>query len=409
VRSHGIRREPAAFPGRAYALAALGFHIAFLPLFNFVLPRRVEALFGADAGVRLSEILIVGAITASLANIAAGGIGDRIMRVRGSRRELLALSAILLSGTYVGFSLASNALELTGAMIAFQIALNLGLSPLNAMLADQGAARGRMAGVLNAALPLSALAASALAFIFPADTSLVFWAIGGLSLILILPLATRPTTQAATSGGENPPAAAGPVPKGTKADLILLWLARLLVQFGAGFLLTYLFLFVSTPSGADVPLTEIEASRLVGWMTFFGAILAILGAIASGGLSEKLGRKKTLLIVSALLIAASLALISASANVLVLISAFALFQFALACFLTLHTAATGEMLLAHPDRGALLGLMNLANTLPLIGLPGLTLLLLNRGEADSFGDILAICALASAAAALCLAPIRRLR
>ena len=89
----------AGFPGRAYALAALGFHIAFLPLFNFVLPRRVEALFGAEAGVRLSEILIIGAITASLANIAAGWIGDRIMRVRGSRRELLALSAILLAGT----------------------------------------------------------------------------------------------------------------------------------------------------------------------------------------------------------------------------------------------------------------------------------------------------------------------
>jgi len=206
----------------------------------------------------------------------------------------------------------------------------------------------------------------------------------------------------------DPPTAPGPVSKGTRADLILLWMARLLVQFGAGFLLTYLFLFVSTPSGADAPLAEIEASRQVGWMTFFGAILAILGAIGSGRLSEKLGRRKTLLIVSALLIAASLALISARANVLVLISAFALFQFALACFLTLHAAATGEMLLAHPDRGALLGLMNLANTLPLIGLPALTLLLLKRGETGSFGDVLAICALASAAAALCLAPIRRL-
>ena len=390
----------AGFPGRAYALAALGFHIAFLPLFNFVLPRRVEALFGAEAGVRLSEILIIGAITASLANIAAGWIGDRIMRVRGSRRELLALSAILLSGTYVGFSLASNALELTAAMVAFQIALNLGLSPLNAMLADQGAARGRMAGVLNAALPLSALAASALAFMFPTDSALTFWSIGGLLLVFILPLAIRPTRHASDPEAANTPTAPGLASKGTRADLILLWLARLLV---------YLFLFVSTPSGADAPLTEIEASRRVGWMTFFGAILAILGAIGSGRLSEKLGRKKTLLIVSALLIAASLALISARANVLVLISAFALFQFALACFLTLHTAATGEMLLAHPDRGALLGLMNLANTLPLIGLPGLTLLLLKRGEAGSFGDVLAICAFASAAAALCLAPIRRLR
>ena len=399
----------AGFPGRAYALAALGFHIAFLPLFNFVLPRRVEALFGAEAGVRLSEILIIGAITASLANIAAGWIGDRIMRVRGSRRELLALSAIMLAGTYVGFSLAGTALELTAAMVAFQIALNLGLSPLNAMLADQGAARGRMAGVLNAALPLSALAASALAFMFPTDSALTFWSIGGLLLVFILPLAIRPTRHASDPEAANTPTAPGLASKGTRADLILLWLARLLVQFGAGFLLTYLFLFVSTPSGADAPLTEIEASRRVGWMTFFGASLAILGAIGSGRLSEKLGRKKTLLIVSALLIAASLALISARANVLVLISAFALFQFALACFLTLHTAATGEMLLAHPDRGALLGLMNLANTLPLIGLPGLTLLLLKRGEAGSFGDVLAICAFASAAAALCLAPIRRLR
>ena len=60
-----------------YPLAYLAIHVSFIPLFALLLPRKVELLAGSDSLSVLSWILLLGAITASIAHIGAGHLGDR--------------------------------------------------------------------------------------------------------------------------------------------------------------------------------------------------------------------------------------------------------------------------------------------------------------------------------------------
>lgn len=91
---------------RLYLLAVVGLHMAFMPVFVLLLPRRTNTLFGPDAASALSWLLLAGAVTASIANIAAGFLGDRWVKHRGSRRSLIGvgLAALICSYGFMAFA-----------------------------------------------------------------------------------------------------------------------------------------------------------------------------------------------------------------------------------------------------------------------------------------------------------------
>ncbi len=366
-------------PSRLFILAIFGMHIAFMPLLVLLLPRRIESLFGSDAATVLSWLLLVGAVTASIANIAAGHLGDRWLKRHGNRRGLIAIGLVVLIFSFLPLTLATRPTSLIVAIIAFQIGLNLAFSPTMALLTDHVPVvqKGVIAGLIGAALPLSALGTTVLASVFPVDANMAFFASAAFVLICVAPLLVHwgfePVSQLDASRDYSMKRHSS----GSFRSLALLWLARLLVQLSASFVLLYLFLHVVGLSAQNAAWHGESATDIVSIISLVAASVAVPTAVFAGRLSDRLTARQTMMIGAALLLSLSLYLLGSNPAPWTFGIAFTLFQMGLAAYLSVDTALVAQLISHHPKRGRIIGIMNLTNTLPTILAPLITLQLLS--------------------------------
>lgn len=392
-----------------YVLAVIGLHMAFMPLLVLLLPRRVEALFGPLAGSVLSQILLVGAVTAGLAHIAAGHLGDRWVRARGHRRGLIGIGLAAVTVSYALLASASDYVDLLIAILAFQVSLNLCLSPTMALLADHvgDGQKGAVGGWLGAALPLSTLGAGIIGLLFRQDSSLAFLVIAGLVIAMVAPLliwwrlapvAPQPNSEPARSGksdAEIPP------------TLALLWLARLVVQTAGSFLLFYLFLFVSALVSSDPAWAGRDPTLDLAGLSVVGAAAATIGAIGSGVLSDRLGSRRGPMAVAALALGAALLLLATAPAPLPMAAGLALFQFGLCAYLAVDMAWVAALVARSPRRGAILGIMNLSNTIPALIAPLFAWAMLGAGGLQALlSTAFAVCGILAIVTALAVSRLR---
>ncbi len=363
----------------SYGLALFGAHLAFMPLLVLLLPRRVEALADGNAATALSQILLTGALVASVANIGAGNLSDRWMRRHGNRRVPLVLGAALTLASYVWLAMAGSLAGLTAAVIAFQLSVNAMLSPLSALLTDHfpHGEKGRISGLANAALPLSSAAVAPLVWLFPGDNPGAFLLTGALAVACIAPLVVLWPFAGAVDQLPTPALPAAPPVSSRRRDFTLAWIARFVVQLGAAFMIGYLYVFVGAHSTqADGPGAEAETARRIAALALFATLFATVSALACGRLSDGLGRRRLPLAIAAICAGLSLGMLGSDPGWFMFLAAYTVFHAALAGFLAIDTALVAEMVTAHPRRAALLGIMNLTNTLPAVLAPGIALLVL---------------------------------
>lgn len=395
----------------SYGLALFGVHLAFMPLLVLLLPRRVELLAGSDAATALSWILLFGALAASVSNIAAGVFSDRWLERNGSRRGPVILGLAMLAVGYLGLAAATSLVVLTAAIIAFQVGLNATMSPVSALLTDYipNAEKGRIAGLANAALPLSSAAIAPLAWVFPRDSSAAFLLVGAIAVACCIPLVALWPFRLAVQAAPALPLT-DPISSAVRRDFALAWLARMLIQLGAAFIIGYLYVFVMARFGAtQAPAAASVGSRL-GVLSLAATAIATLSALASGQISDRLGARRLPLAIAAIVAGLALAVLGALPGWIPFIAAYALFHAALAGFLALDTALVAEMLAAHPRRAALLGVMNLTNTVPAVLAPGIALFVLERDPmVAALAETLTICAIGCGIAALAVVCIRSVR
>ena len=409
--------EGAAQPGRGerlYALSYLGAQLGFMPLFMLLLPRRVLAIDPGHALATLSWLLVLGGVVASGAHIAAGAIGDFWMARHGSRRAVIAAGLVGLVGAYGLLSRAGSIVDLAVGVGSFQLALNLMFAPLGALMTDYVAndRKGRVAGLLNAGLPLSALIVTGLARYFPIDDGGAFIAIAALvtcmvgPLLIIWPFPRNIASPPPRVQGARPAAS----PRLDRHDLSYAWAGRLLMQLGAALLINYIFLYVAglreTSRLAGMP----EATWAVGLLSLVAGAVAVISAVLAGFGSDAQRRRRLPMVLAALTATAALALLAQPASWVVMLMAYGLFQAALTAYLAIDSAMVAQLVGGHPRRGAWLGLMNLTNTLP--GVIAAIIALLNVARAPdavALSHLVLACAAASLTSAVLVSRIRTLR
>jgi MFS family permease len=394
-----------------FPLAFYGAHLAFMPVLVLLLPRRVEALAGANAPLALSWMLLAGALAASVGNILAGHWSDRWILRHGSRRGLIAIGLAALIASYLLLARAASVAEAGAALVAFQLALNLAFAPLGALLADYvpDAAKGRVAGLMSAALPMSLAGIALLAWLFPKDTGAAFIVNALLVAACMAPLLML--------WGFGPPFAAS-LPSAAvetsapaRGDFALAWLARFLVQLGAAFVLGFLFLLISGRIAAEPGWAgQRSASESMALLSLAAMLVGVIGAVVGGRVSDRVRSRRVPMAAAAALFAASLAALGGGFAWPLFVAAYALFQLALCAFLAINIALAAQLVGESPRRGALLGVMNLANTAPAILAPAIAVASLDIGLTEQRLDILLIASSAAAAcasiAALCIGRVR---
>lgn len=355
------------------ALAQAGGMVAYLPLLTLLLPAKVAAMTGAARVEWLGAITLAGAVAASVANLGFGWASDIV----GTRRAWAAGGLALTLVGYWGVHAAATPAALVVAVVGYQVALNMLLSPLAAWAADAVPDRrlGLLGGLFGAAPPVAALAGvvATLPGLPGPAARLAVTAV--LVVLLVLPLLLW---RAPGYRDAAPPPT--PRPRPARGDFALLWLARLLIQVAGSVLFGFLFFyFQSLPD----PLPQAGVARL----SALSLLLALPVALAFGRLSDRLGPRKPFLLAAAATAALGLGLMATEGAFPVIAAGYALFGCGSAVFLALHSTFAMQFLPSPRHRGRDLGLFNLANTLPAIIAPLLAIWLVPRGD---FGRLLGL-------------------
>lgn len=399
--------------GWTYPLAQFGAHLAFVPFFGLLFPRRIDAIAGEGAVTELSWALLTGAIVAGIAHIAAGHAGDLWLRRFGSRRGLIAAGWLMLVAAYAWLALAQSLSMMILAVIAFQIALNVLFAPLGALLTDYvpNQRKGTLAGWSNAALPVAGIGTAGLAYLFPADSPAAFMVTAAAISVCVLPLLLiwlPAETQVLAFERDDEVATNVTVQPAIRHDFAIAWIARLLVQLGGALVLGYLFSLLTFRSGNNGYPETASAALII--LPFFAAAAGISGALVAGHTSDFLKRRLRPTSVAGIILTAALVLMSLETSWLVFLIAYSLFHIGLTAFITVDSALVAQLLAGNAQRGMWLGIMNLTNTLPGIFGPVLTLLAIGGlSGLSALQLVLTVSAIGAALASILITRIRSVR
>lgn len=363
-------------------LATVGMHFAYMPLLVLLLPRRIDVIAGADATAVLSWVVLIGAVTASIANIVAGYVGDYCVKIFKSRRYLIAAGITALVLSYLPLLLADDFGSLVAAIFFFQASLNFAFSPIMALLADHipTAQKGQVAGWMGSAMPLSAIGTFLLGMLFTTDSNFAFFVTAA-----VIALSTAPLV---IFWGFGPASAPQPIEKYSADEhrlpesgvLALLWCARLIIQMSASFLVYYLFFQISDLIETESAWRGQDPSGLVALFSLGSACFAIPAAIIAGRASDGSRCRQTMMISIVFGLALSFFALASQPLPILFGAAFIAFQLGLSAYLAIDSALVAGLASPHPKRGMILGAMNLANTLPAILAPIIALQILHPDD-----------------------------
>ncbi len=378
-----------------FALAAAGGAVAYVPLLTVLLPQQIVTLQGGEDVAALAKVSFLGAVMASLANIAVGALSDRST----VRRPWIIAGLIASNMALLAIGRADSIAELVLLIMVWQVALNLMLAPLMAWAGDcfPDSQKGVLGGALALAPALGAIAGSVVTFagLVPPDARLGLVAL--LVTALVLPAVVL-------GGGRVRGELMQPVvPTGDPLRLrdrvvVRMWIARLLVQVAEGGMFAFLLYWLRSLA-PDYP--ENGAANIFSMVLVCAVPLSLL----LGRWSDRHARPILPLVACALLCSAGMLVMAAAGTLEMAIAGYVVFGLAAAIFLALHSGQTLRVLPAPQHRGRDLGLFNLTNTVPGMVMPWLTVLLV-----PSFGYsalFVLFAALSLMSAALLTAVMRR--
>ncbi len=378
-----------------YALAAAGGAMAYIPFLTILLPVQVEAVASGQHVTWLAYCAFAGAISASISNILFGWLSDRT----GNRGGWIAAGLLLSCTLLVAMSRADGLSELVGLLVAWQISLNMMLSPLAAMAGDfvPDRQKGLLGGLLAFAPALGAASGALVTIPGLADTDARLVLVASLVALCVLPvlLFARPRhfpelmTPAAGQQGPRDPA--------RRKLVIRMWLARLLVQIAEAALFAYLYIWLRSISAE---IGDNDAARVFGLVLF----VAVPFTLLVGRWADRNNRPIMPLSVCAMVTTVALGAMALAPDLPLALVAYGLFGLASSIFLALHSAQTLRVLPRPQHRARDLGLFNLTNTMPSLVMPGLALAMV---PVFGFSGLFVALAVLVAVAALLLATVPR--
>lgn len=381
-----------------YALAAAGGAIAYVPFLTILLPMQVTQLVGDRDVEWLAYATFAGALSASLANIVFGWLSDRTRSRMPWIIGGLFLSCLIL----VAFSQVDTIETTIALLVAWQLGLNMMLSPLAAWAGDciPDRQKGLLGGLLAFSSAAGALVAALVTIPGLASPDGRLWLTATIVLVCVSPalLFGRPRRfPELTSSSLHRDEPVGDKPAHSRSVVARMWLARLLIQISEAALFAYLYFWFRS---VDPAMTDSRVAQAFSVILVISVPLALL----VGHWADRHQRPFLPLTVMAFFSALGLVAMALSNSLFSAIAGYVVFGIAASIFLALHTGQTLRVLPKPENRGRDLGIFNLTNTSPSLVMTWLALALVPVFGFEGLFYALALCALA---AALLLASLSR--
>ncbi|WP_156221949.1 MFS transporter [Pseudactinotalea suaedae] len=313
-------------------------------------------------------VTAAGAVAATLGNPLAGALSDRT-RSRFGRRWpwVLGGSVVAVLGLVTLSQTASVALMVVGWVVT-QLGLNAIYAGITASVADQVPVRrrGEVGGWLGMAQTLGLVLGTAVA-VMAGGVTAGYLACAGLALVLVVPfLLGRRDLRLV---GAVPAFRLGAflarfwVSPRTHPDFGWAWLTRWLVNLGNAIGTLYLLFYLQDAVGLADP--------AAGVLTLVGvyALCVVATAVLSGRWSDRVGRRKPFVALSAVLSGLGAGVLALSQTWPGAIVGAAIFGVAYGVFLSVDFALVTQVLPSSGDAARDLGVINIAAALPQVVAP----------------------------------------
>ncbi|GIE91980.1 MFS transporter [Actinoplanes regularis] len=366
-----LRDEPRhASPGflAALTLAHFGMWVALLTPAIAALQLKINAIGPADRETSLSLVLGLGAVLGLLANPVFGHLSDRTTARLGMRRPWLIGGATAALGGLALTGAANSVVTLAIGWCVASLALNALLATMLALLPDQVPAgqRGTASALMAVGQALAAGAGAGIANGLAGTPVAMFAVPGVIALVTVLVLAAR-LDDRRLDPADRPPLALRELARSFRVDprrcpdFGWAWVSRFMIFMAIYSVLTYQVFYLDARMG----LTEQEATRAI----LTGVLVQIVAVVASGNLvgwlSDRFGRRRIFVCVSALIAATGLLTLAVAWNMPQFYLAMVLTGLGQGTYFAVDLALVTDVLPNRwADAGKDLGVMNVANTLP---------------------------------------------
>lgn len=339
-------------------LVKFALFMTFTAMTAVVLPAAVARLDPVGKVATLAAIATIGAIVNALTQPVVGVLSDRTRSAWGRRIPWM-LGGALVGGLAVGAIGGAPTILLVAVLWPLaQLGLNGVEAPLDAYLVDEfpPERRGNAAGVVGLALVVGTSAGALIAGALIARPSVVTWLLAGGVALAVLAF-TALVRDADVGAAPRPRRPIGDLLRAATATArahpdftrVLVWRVGYSIAYGAVF--SYLLYILTDHIGVGTD----EAGRVIGLATILAGLASAITVVASGWLSDRVGRRRVFVLVgNGVLVAGDLLLLAAPVVSVALVAA-VLFGVGLGLSISCGRALASQVL-PDPRDGAATGL-----------------------------------------------------
>ncbi|MFF1831648.1 MFS transporter [Paenarthrobacter sp. NPDC058040] len=360
-------------------LVNLGINAAFFGPLQVLLGQQAAHFDEGQKEAILALVTGCGAAVSLVANPLFGAFSDRTTSRHGRRVPWVLFGAILGAIALVALSGAPNVAVMTLLWCVVQAGANGMYAAITAAVPDRVPVpqRGTVGGLAAMGQTVGILLGAVIAAVVSGNFAVGYWLCAAALLAGVVLYLFKNDDQSLPQQ-ERPPFNFVAFAKGfwvspkRYPDFGWAWLTRLLVSTGNHMVTLYLLFFLS--DAVHLKETEgIDPAFGVLILTGLYAIAVIITSVLGGRLSDRLGKRKPLVIASSVIIAvASLILAFAPTWPGALAGAIVL-GIGFGAYLAVDFALITQVLPTALDRGKDLGVINIANSLPQVLAPVLAL------------------------------------
>lgn len=364
-----------AFVG-TLALANLAVWMGFFTPIQLLLPEQLENITGDDGKVSaLGWVSGAGALVAVVATPLAGALSDRTTSRFGRRLPWL-VGGIVFGA--LALAVLSRQSTVAGVLIGWCVAqafLNAAYAGLTAEVPDHVPVvqRGTVSGWFGLPQAVGVVVGVALVTSFTTDPGTGYLLIAVVIALLVLPFAvvTRDVPLSRADRPQRTSLRDWWIDPRQYPDFGWAWLTRFLISLGNALGTLYLLYFLRDKVHYEQLFPGKSAEDGVLVLILIYAAGAVATAVGGGIWSDRTGRRKPLVVVSSLVMAAGALLLAVRPTWGAALVAAALLGIGYGVYMAVDTALVTEVLPAAADRGKDLGIVNIANAAPQVLAPAL--------------------------------------
>lgn len=312
-----VMRGPVIATGREKWLLLVSLFAVFFVLLmlyasvlTVLLPNQIQNIDPTQKTRTLGVVYAITSVFSTITTPVAGALSDRTRTRLGRRAPWILLGSLVGGIALMLVPSTNNLVIVTGFWLVATVTLNSMQPAITTIVADRFSTseRGRASGVVGAAMTAGVSAGTIYGGLMAAHLALAYMLIGGAIILVCFAFVLL--------NPEPLPPLVPPLPFRLGAFLRSFWvdprahpdfawafLGRFTIYMGYTAVLTYLLYILEDHIG----LSQASANKMIARLSSVTFVALVTSALLSGWLSDRLGRRKPLVFISGLMMAAAVA------------------------------------------------------------------------------------------------------